>query len=96
MRDLMNEYALFKADRVSSFGLESLIWNLADSNFTEYPTVMWYVFKKIVNGLYNNTAVLKTYYEANGIKPLCPDSKTTTAYTEFINALYSFYDYEVN
>jgi hypothetical protein len=57
---------------------------------------MWYVFKKIVNGLYNNTAVLKTYYEANGIKPLCPDSKTTTAYTEFINALYSFYDYEVN
>ena len=94
IRELMDTHRVFDAKRVSSFGIESLIWNLKNSCFTEYPSVLWYVFDKVVNELYCNTSSFITYYEVNGIKRLCPDEDTVKAYSDFAKALKDFYEHE--
>jgi hypothetical protein len=34
---------------VSSFGLESLLWNVDDSTYTEYPTTLRFIFADVIN-----------------------------------------------
>lgn len=93
MRHIMSDAGLSCASDVSSFGLESLIWNIPDSNFMKY-TSLGFSFQNIVSYLYTHKNELPFYYEANGIKKLCPTQQDTTKYTSFINSLRNFYEYD--
>jgi len=92
MRYLMQDQDISSAFNVTSFGLESLLWNLPNQIFCKYP-IYKYAFEEVVDYLSANIASLSSYKEANGIKTLCPFLSDRTAYTEFINALTSFYHY---
>ena len=93
MRHLMSNYGYKSADGVSSFGLESLLWNIPDSYFTKYKSY-GFVFQELLGHLHNNQYVLINGLEANGIKELCPTQNEVSAYTSFINDLYSFFEYD--
>lgn len=94
MRYLMEDYGYKSAKEVSSFGLESLLWNLPNGEFTRYSSY-GFIFGDIVNYIFKNTIMLLTYKEANGVKSLCPSSDDVTKYTAFIKDLYSFYEYDI-
>ncbi len=94
MRYLMEDMYISSAKGVSSFGLESLLWNLPDELFTKY-TFYGFAFDEIVNYLNANKYMLSFYKEANGIKPLCPTSDDLSRYKKFIDDLRSFFHYEL-
>ena len=93
MRHIMIDCGYKSADNVSSFGLESLLWNVPDSYFTKYKNY-GFVFDGLIGYLHNNQYILVNGLEANGIKDLCPTQKEVTTYTEFINDLYRFFEYD--
>ena len=94
MRHLMSDSGYSSANNVSSFGLESLLWNIPDYVFTKYTTYK-YEFGEIVSYLYQNTNSFAGYKEANGIKALCPTGYDVNKYASFVRDLYSFYDYDI-
>lgn len=95
MRHLMSDYGYSSADKVSSFGVESLLWNIPDLYFTKWNTY-GYEFEELIQYLYNNRGILPNCLEANGIKALCPTQVEVTAYTNFINDLKAFFEFEPN
>lgn len=95
MRYLMSNCGYSSADDVSSFGLESLLWNIPDSIFTQYRYYHCFGFKEIVNYLFEHKYMLSIYREANGIKLLCPKQEDVDHYSKFINDIYSFFQYEL-
>lgn len=93
MRHLMIECGYNCANEVSSFGLESLVWNIPDSCFTQYVTY-GFEFQEIINYLYSHKYEFPKYFEANGIKPLFPKQQDVDKYTAFIDKLEQFYQYD--
>ena len=93
MRYLMSDCGYSCADNVSSFGIESLTWNIPDSYFTKYSSY-GFAFEEIVHYAYMHKADLPNYYEANGIKKLCPTQQDVSKYSAFIDRLYSFFEYD--
>lgn len=93
LRYLMCRCGYKEADDVSSFGLESLLWNLPNALFTKYG-MLCYGFEEIVNYLYQNKDELHSYKEANGIKPLCISAGDIEKYKRFIDRLFVFYEYD--
>ena len=93
MRHIMSDCGYKSADEVSSFGLESLLWNIPDSHFTKYMCY-GFAFGELIQYLHNNQFILIHGLEANGIKDLCPTEKEVTAFTNFINDLYRFFEYD--
>lgn len=94
IRYLMEDLGYPEAEKASSFGLESLLWNIPSDVFKKYSTYK-YAFDEVVQYLYQNQSLLPYYKEANGIKPLCPDATAVTDYTSFINRLHVFYEYDI-
>lgn len=94
MRYLMKDYSYISAQKVSSFGLESLLWNIPNSIFTKYSTYK-YAFEEIINYIYNDLYSLCNYKEANGIKPLCANQSDIENYKNFIIDLKKFYQYDI-
>lgn len=85
----------YAAGNVSSFMLESLLWNIEDSWYTEncgsYRKV--FAFYQLISTLRNRKGSFSNYKEANGIKPLCPADRDCEHLCEFLDQLASFYDY---
>ena len=94
MRYLMCEYGYEEAEKVSSFGLESLLWNLPDNLFMKY-SIYRYEFREIVEYLYKHKDEFSSYKEANGIKELCPTTTEIINYKKFVDRLYQFYEYDI-
>lgn len=94
MRYIMCDYGYKEAEQVSSFGLESLLWNLPDSLFTKYRTYQ-FAFEEIVNYLYIHREEVCFYKEANNIKTLCTTPEDMANYKSFIEELHIFYDYDI-
>lgn len=79
------------ANEISSFGLESLMWNIPDEKFKTFDDLrlgFYYCLKY----LHENTNRFSLFKEANGIKYLCTDDETTAKYQKFINELYEIYE----
>lgn len=81
--------------KISSFGLESLLWNVDVSAYTKYSSILRYTFDEIIFFLKNDFSNFENYVEINGIKSLFPDLVTQNAYQNFINDLYGFYEYDI-
>lgn len=95
MREDMKESGYAVSPKISSFGLESLLWNVDVSAYTKYSSILRYTFDEAVSFLKNNFLKFDGYTEANGIKPLFPDIATKSAYQKFVNDLYDFYEYDI-
>lgn len=95
IRYMMEEdYHYSSAKNISSFGLESLLWNMSDAAFTKY-SIYRYIFGDVVDCASNNINSLALYKEANGIKPLCPSASDVEKYKAFIRDLKNFYEYDI-
>lgn len=93
MRYLMIALGYINENEVSSFGVESMVWNIPDCYFTRYQSY-GYIFEDILGYLYRNKTMINEFYEANGIKKLCNSQDDMKKYTNFINKLYSFFEYD--
>lgn len=95
MRYLMTENGIIEANGVSSFALESLLWNIPNDKYLEYKDYRnVFMFDMLITYLKNNKYLLSSYKEANGIKLLCPTPSDVDSMNIFINALVEFYEYE--
>lgn len=92
-KPVMSDIGYSCASNVSSFGVESLTWNIPDFLFTKY-TSFGFVFEEIIQYVYVHKTELGNYYEANGIKKLCPSQRDIDKYSAFIDGLYSFFEYD--
>lgn len=95
MREDMEENGYAISSKISSFGLESLLWNVIESAYTKYSSVLRYTFDEVVSFLKNDFLNFDNYKEANGIKPLFYDMATKNAYQKFIDDLCDFYEYDI-
>lgn len=91
LRYKMCDEGYSEATEVSSFGLESLLWNVPNEIFTTYATYR-FGFKYILEYLYSNKESFIYYKEANGIKKLCSTVYETEKYKKFIDKLYDYYE----
>ena len=83
------------AQKASSFGIESLIYNVPDEIFVKHDYYK-YIFDDIVEFLYDNKHSINSFVEVNGIKKLCYDSDDREKiYKGFIDELKGFYSYEI-
>lgn len=94
IRYLMEDNRYVSAQNVSSFGLESLLWNIPNEIFLKYNPIYRYTFDEIVKYLKSHITDICQYKEANGIKKLCPTQADTENYIGFINDLSNFYEYD--
>lgn len=79
---------------VSSFGLESLLWNIPDNIYTKY-NVLRYTFDEILKYLKSDLINISDYKEANGIKPLITNDGQKQGYREFILKLSDWFEYDI-
>ena len=91
----MKENGFTISSKISSFGLESLLWNAEVSAYTRYSSILRYTFDEVISFLKKDFSNFGNYTEANGIKKLFPDSVTQTAYQNFIIDLHNYYQYDV-
>lgn len=92
IRYLMEDCGYSSAKNISSFGLESLLWNVPDTVYTKYYT-LGFIVDEVLTFLHNNSQSISSYKEANGIKKLCPKSGDADKYIEFIRDMNTFFDY---
>lgn len=94
IRYLMCDNGFEEAKNVSSFGLESLLWNIPDAIFLKY-SIYRFEFGEIVNYLHEHKNDVDVYKEANGIKKLCVSTEDEINYKNFIDKLHQFYEYDI-
>ncbi len=81
--------------QLSSFGLESLLWNVRESAYTKYSSVLRYTFDEVIDFLKNDYSNFPNYKEANGIKQLFVDTTVMDSYKKFITDLSNYYEYDI-
>ena len=86
----MKDNGVTSADKISSFMLESLLWNLPDYLFTTEESYL-VKFEGILNYIKTNSS-WDGYTEANAIKPLCATDQDKRNLTQFITDLDSFFE----
>ena len=96
MREDMENSGYNIPSKITSFGLESLLWNVEDSVYTEYSFNLRFIFGSVIRFLKYDSDSFKHYKEVNGIKKLFNDSESTDAYKSFVSKLYDYYDYDID
>lgn len=94
LRYMMEDFGYSAAMKVSSFAVESLLWNIPNDVFMKYSTYR-FAFEEVVDYLHKHKSYLIIYKEANGIKDLCPTSTERQNMSDFIDELYRFYQYDI-
>ncbi|AET58200.1 hypothetical protein HPL003_07185 [Paenibacillus terrae HPL-003] len=94
MKSLMAESGYSITSSISSFGLESLLWNIPNSVYEKY-TAHRFVFDEILKYLKNNFENFEGYKEANGVKPLFTSTTQQDDYKAFIRMLSEYYQYDI-
>ena len=92
MRSIM-ECCYRSAREISSFEIESLLYNVPYEVYAKYTYNYGYIFDEIVSYLYSNLKNVKYFNEVNGIKPLCLDPSREKVLHSFIGDLKNFYEY---
>lgn len=92
IRYIMQDNGYSSSNKVSSFGLESLLWNIPDSIFAKYTSYR-FVFDELIK--YAKKEDISNFKEANGIKDLFPNQPTLNDYKEFISDINNFFEYDI-
>lgn len=94
MKYLMIELNYSSAKNISSFALESLLWNIPNDVYKKYGMYR-FAFEEVINYAYDNINLFNSYFEANGIKNLCHDQTSVDELKNFISDLKLFYQYDI-
>ena len=95
MRYVMEDCNISIADTVSSFALESLLWNIPDSWYLEYKDYRKvFTFGQLIGYLLAHVDEMPIYLEANGIKKLFPTARDVENMHSFLSKLNQFYQYQ--
>lgn len=95
IKSIMEEYGYSSAGKVSSFGIESLLWNIPNEYYKKY-SIMRYTFDELIQYLFNNQPSIGNFKEVNGIKSMFEDNqKSVSNYIDFIKDMKSFYQYDI-
>ena len=95
MREDMENSGYKISSKISSFGLESLLWNVDIAAYTRYSSVLKYTFDEVISFLKSDFSNYSSYKEVNGIKQLFPDNTTQIDYQNFITDLHNYYEYDI-
>lgn len=95
IREDMEKNGYRVSSKISSFGLESLLWNVNELSYTKYPSILRFTFDEVINFLKNDMNNFSNYMEVNGIKQLFNDTETKLAYQQFVNDLNDFFEYDI-
>lgn len=95
MREEMIKYGYQISEKISSFGIESLLWNVDNSIYLKHPYILRYTFDEIIIFLINDFDNFSNYKEVNAIKSLFSDTNTMNAYKNFIKDMQNFYEYDL-
>lgn len=94
INNLMREHAIESVSKVSSFRLESLLWNVPNENYNKY-TSFGFILNEIISYLNTYTSVIGSFREANGIKPLCSSQSEINEFVDYLDDLKKFYNYNI-
>lgn len=94
IKEDMKNSGVSVSDKVSSFGIESLLWNVDVSVYNKYSSLR-FILDEVIGFLNENKHQFSGYLEANGIKPLFPDEASKKAYETFVINLGNYFEYEV-
>lgn len=96
IRSDMENHGWRSAGNVSSFAIESMLWNVPLAEYTQYPTVLWYTFKKAIEWLYLHRLHISSFVEINGIKNFDEDdSLRSRKCSQFLESLHQHYECEI-
>lgn len=95
MREELKKHGFTVSDKISSFGIESLLWNVSNEPYIKYPSILRFTFDEVLKYLEKDVNNFDNYKEANGIKPLFTDEDTKKAYKDFVLILRNFYQYAI-
>lgn len=94
MRYLMKDDYYSSADRVSSFALESLLWNLPDDLYIENGIYrMVFAFDHLIEYVRRHYQELSGFKEANGIKDLFKNESEQNDMKSFFEDLREYYSF---
>jgi len=93
MRYIMQDIGYSSANNVSSFGLESLLWNIPDRVYATYSSIYRYTFDELIKYVQKENII--NFKEANGIKELFPTQQVLNDYKRFIDDINNFYEYDI-
>ena len=93
LRYIMKDCGYESANNVSSFGLESLLWNIPDNVYDKYSSIYRFTFDELIKYVYKND--ISNFKEANGIKSLFPEQEILNNYIKFISDINNFYEYDI-
>ena len=82
------------AQEISSFEIESLLYNVPNEVYSEFSFNNKYIFRAIIDFLHSNRDNVKYFYEVNGMKPLCLDPSRENVLASFIIDLNVFFEYD--
>lgn len=94
IKEDMLDDGIYISDRISSFGIESLLWNVDVGVYNKYSSLR-FILDEVLDFLNKDRCNFVNYVEANGIKPLFPDMDSKYAYESFVEKLGNYYEYEV-
>ena len=95
IKSIMEENGYQSAKKVSSFGVESLLWNIPNEYYLKY-SIMRYTFDELIQYLFNNRLSIGSFKEVNGIKNMFEDNQNGSLdYVNFIRDIKSFYQYDI-
>lgn len=93
MREDMINFGYDIPPEVSSFGLESLLWNVPSVEYIRY-SYLRNTIDEILKYLSSNYYKFQVFKEANGIKALFIDDEKRQSYIKFVKELSAFYEYD--
>lgn len=92
IRSLMEDHRIVSANRISSFLIESLLWNIPNEYYLKHPSLL-VTFDEIVYYLAMNLVEIPRFLEINGIKNINEDnSNNSDSCKAFVSDLFKFYE----
>lgn len=95
LREEMGKHGCTISNQISSFGIESMLWNVDSASYTKYSSILRYTFDEVLSFLVEDFENFGNYTEANAIKPLFPDDTSKTAYQNFVLDMHRFFEYDI-
>ena len=95
IREEMESRGYCIPNSISSFGIESLLWNVNNSVYTKYASILRFTFDEVLAFLVSNFPNFYIYTEANGIKPLFTSQPLLADYQNFVTDMRAFFEYSI-
>ena len=92
IRSIMEDNRYPSASNISSFLIESLLWNIPDAFYLKYSSLLD-IFENIISFLQINRQNISSFYEINGIKKINDDNpNNSNICSAFVADLYGFFE----